>query len=276
MIGNKIKLLRKANHISQKTLSEALMVKQSTIANYEKDVRSPNIEMLIAIADYFKVSIDELVGNKLSKKSIITLADDYLNYLLLEDIENAEKIAIKLLNETDLRTVFYKLFRYALTKLGWLWEVGEISIAKEHQISYEISRMVNKFQIDTHSDITKSRVIGMVAPGEKHTFGLQMTLSLLKSEGFKTMYIGEAVPVEDLNDYISKGKYDYLILSITSELWTESLMTLIDSLENIEIYVVGSGAKGIKNERIQVYSTYEVCLEAFIWQEKTLMKEKQN
>ena len=276
MIGKKIKLLRKANQISQRTLSDALMVKQSTIANYEKDIRSPNIEMLIAIADYFNVSIDELVGNKLSKKNIITLADDFLNLLLLEDIENAEKIARKLLEETDLRTVFYKLFRYALTKLGWLWEVGEISITKEYHVSYEISQMINRFQRNIDSDMTKFKVIGMLAPGEKHSFGLQMTLSLLKSEGFKTMYIGEAVPVEDLNEYISKGNYNYLILSITSELWTDPLMKLIESLKNIEICVVGSGAKKIRNERIQVYSTYEACLEAFLWQEKILMKEKQN
>jgi len=276
MIGKKIKLLRKANQISQRTLSDALMVKQSTIANYEKDIRSPNIEMLIAIADYFNVSIDELVGNKLSKKNIITLADDFLNLLLLEDIENAEKIARKLLEETDLRTVFYKLFRYALTKLGWLWEVGEISITKEHHVSYEISQMINRFQRNIDSNMTKLKVIGMLAPGEKHSFGLQMTLSLLKSEGFKTMYIGEAVPVEDLNEYISKGNYNYLILSITSELWTDPLMKLIESLKNIEICVVGSGAKKIRNERIQVYSTYEACLEAFLWQEKILMKEKQN
>jgi len=276
MIGKKIKLLRKANQISQRTLSDALMVKQSTIANYEKDIRSPNIEMLIAIADYFNVSIDELVGNKLSKKNIITLVDDFLNYLLLEDVENAEKIARKLLEETDLRTVFYKLFRYALTKLGWLWEVGEISITKEHHVSYEISQMINRFQRNIDSNMTKLKVIGMLAPGEKHSFGLQMTLSLLKSEGFKTMYIGEAVPVEDLNEYISKGNYNYLILSITSELWTDPLMKLIESLKNIEICVVGSGAKKIRNERIQVYSTYEACLEAFLWQEKILMKEKQN
>ncbi|MCH4888450.1 helix-turn-helix domain-containing protein [Acidaminobacter sp. JC074] len=261
MIGKRIKELRILKHISQSELSRALNMKQSTIANYEKDTRSPNLETLIALASYFDVTLDDLVGNDLTGTDIVGLSDKFLDYLLVDDIDKAKSIALRLLNQTDLKTVYFKLFRYALTKLGWLWEVGEITISQEHETSYEIAKMIGQLEGKSSLQNDKS-IIGMVAPGEKHTFGLQMLMSLLKEDGFKTKYIGEAVPKDDLTSYIKEGSYDYLILSITNELWLDRLMDRISGLDKIKICIVGSGAKKLELTGIDTFATYEACLEA--------------
>lgn len=60
--GKKIKELRKEKNITQKQLAEILQVTESTIGNYEINRIRPSHEILLAIAEYFDVSLDELYG----------------------------------------------------------------------------------------------------------------------------------------------------------------------------------------------------------------------
>lgn len=58
----RIKELRKTKNISQLKMALDLNMSQNTISRYETGEREPSIADLIKLADYFKVSIDYLVG----------------------------------------------------------------------------------------------------------------------------------------------------------------------------------------------------------------------
>ncbi len=58
----RLKQLRKARGISQVKLAMDLNTGQNTISRYENGEREPGIEELIRIADYFRVSVDYLIG----------------------------------------------------------------------------------------------------------------------------------------------------------------------------------------------------------------------
>jgi methanogenic corrinoid protein MtbC1 len=264
--------------MNQQELALALDMRQSTIANYEKETRTPNIETLIQMADYFGLTLDELVGReKRNYDNIIRLSDDFLDYLLNDQLLEAETLMKSYMETSDIHQVYYKLLRYTLTKLGWLWEVGAITIAKEHQISYEISRMIANISNDFKNkhDIVSNdiRVLGMAVPGEKHNIGLKMLMSSLEVSGFDSLYIGEAVPLDDLKRQLKEGQYDCLVLSITNVHLRHQMMNLIDQIEDMKIVVVGSGAIDI-NEMIESYQSYEKCMEALLCQEEELMKGK--
>lgn len=53
---------RVSRKVSQKTLGEAIGISDAAITMLEKARRSPSFEVLCALADYFNVSIDYLVG----------------------------------------------------------------------------------------------------------------------------------------------------------------------------------------------------------------------
>lgn len=61
-LGNKIKNLREKNNLSQKELAKILNIANSTLSQYESDVRVPSDDIKILIADYFNVSLDYLLG----------------------------------------------------------------------------------------------------------------------------------------------------------------------------------------------------------------------
>lgn len=63
-IGEKIQYLRKEKGLTQQQLAKALNIGWSTIANYEKDYRTPDLDTLKEICLYFNVSADYFIFNK--------------------------------------------------------------------------------------------------------------------------------------------------------------------------------------------------------------------
>lgn len=61
-LGDKVKYLRGRKNITQKELSNILNVPRDTVANWEVNRGTPNIDMISAIADYFSVTTDYLLG----------------------------------------------------------------------------------------------------------------------------------------------------------------------------------------------------------------------
>ena len=66
-----LKSLRKSNNLTQEDLAKALKVSRSTIGMYENGSREPDYETLEAIADYFNVDIDYLLGRTSKTTKII-------------------------------------------------------------------------------------------------------------------------------------------------------------------------------------------------------------
>lgn len=58
----RLRELRKKNNISQLKLSMDLNLNQNTLSRYETGTREADYNTLIALADYFDVSIDYLLG----------------------------------------------------------------------------------------------------------------------------------------------------------------------------------------------------------------------
>ena len=62
MYGERMKMLRKERKVPQKQLAELMGVKIRGYQFYESETSEPKINALIALADFYDVSIDYLVG----------------------------------------------------------------------------------------------------------------------------------------------------------------------------------------------------------------------
>ena len=61
-LAENLKCLRKVKNIGQAELAQALNVSVKTVSHWETAYTEPSIAQLIQLADFFDVSIDELVG----------------------------------------------------------------------------------------------------------------------------------------------------------------------------------------------------------------------
>ena len=65
MIGEKLRQLRSEEGNTQMELAKAVDVSVKTVKNWESDINDPDLIHAIAIADYYDITIDELVGRDL-------------------------------------------------------------------------------------------------------------------------------------------------------------------------------------------------------------------
>ena len=66
-LADNLKFLRKRRKKTQDDVAFALQIKRSTLNGYENEIGEPKLERLIILADYFRISIDDLVRTELSK-----------------------------------------------------------------------------------------------------------------------------------------------------------------------------------------------------------------
>lgn len=62
IFAERIRLLRNQKNIKQSELGEMVGLTYTAISDIERGRRTTTIEKLVALADYFEVSIDYLVG----------------------------------------------------------------------------------------------------------------------------------------------------------------------------------------------------------------------
>ena len=81
-IGEKIKTLRKKANITQEKLADYLGITFQSISRWESGICYPDLELLPAIANYFKITADELLGigimNKQEKGEIALIKGEII------------------------------------------------------------------------------------------------------------------------------------------------------------------------------------------------------
>ena len=60
-LGWNIKCLREAYHISEQELGDIVGVSKQAICNYENGSRVPERRVLVKLADYFRITVDQLI-----------------------------------------------------------------------------------------------------------------------------------------------------------------------------------------------------------------------
>lgn len=69
--SKKLKQLRLMLNCTQTQMAELLGITVRGYRNYELGAREPELSVLIKLADYFNVSLDELVGRQFPKDSLV-------------------------------------------------------------------------------------------------------------------------------------------------------------------------------------------------------------
>lgn len=116
-----LKDLRLSENLSQKELSNKLQIGQSTIAQYEKNLREPNSSSLIAYSKFFNVTIEYLLG----------LEDEYGTPLFTKEEKEAGLSATKKVSITPIEEDMLEVFRKVGKKHGESAQQAIITVAEK-------------------------------------------------------------------------------------------------------------------------------------------------
>ena len=104
MIGERLKQLRIKNGLKQQELADMFGLSSGTISFYESEQRKPDIDFIVAIAKYFDVSTDYLLGltNSIDKENIdiskVTGLNDFSLTILEQSLKETNNAAAEVID----------------------------------------------------------------------------------------------------------------------------------------------------------------------------------
>ncbi len=243
--GDRLKELRKKHGMSQKGLGDKLDLGQTTIANYEKNIRFPNQEILIRLADVLDQSIDSLLLDR-DTDPLEPLDDAKLEELrkgifeaLMEEDENGVRAIVRDMELDEHRVIqlYEKVYKPILYQTGDYWEGGRISVAKEHFMSSIMQKLIGVTFAEMNSDQAEGigeekSVVCFSLSGEHHTIGIQMVADYFALLGFKPCFIGNNIPTADIVDMIARTDAEYVAISVTMGYHIDGLANLLQVIRN--------------------------------------------
>lgn len=84
LLNENIKKLRTARGLNQVDFAKKMGVSKQCVSNWENDNVMPSVEMLVKIADFFKVTTDYILGrNELVYLDVSGLSDEQISHVAL-------------------------------------------------------------------------------------------------------------------------------------------------------------------------------------------------
>lgn len=214
------------------------------------------------------LNINLLYTNGLKISKIAQLREEEIfrmaNELLLKPVENEigsivdwyisqiiryDEIAIKreldrICKEREFADVFSNLIIPILTKVGELWQVDAVTIAHEHFFSHILRDfIIKKTDKQKLPRKTKGLILLFLKENEYHELGLLFYNFLLREKGYRTIYLGQSVPIEDAEAIIRQMKPDYVFSSLIARLDEKDFENFFDRMINLvnndKLYVGG-------------------------------------
>lgn len=241
MISMRIRELRKQAKLSQEMMAEKIGVSRQAITKWETGLGVPDIENLVAIADLFKLSLDELMGRDIENE---TLAKDYLYESVTEyDIDGKKDFDISFMGANKL-----KLYAYEGEKVKVILLSDTISDIQnelktkiddiKRKIDIDIKRVGNLSETVAKNELTIKILIPQLYMGEVELNGNTNILELKNLELDNIEFSGKSkeIALENIKSHIEidtnedaklyvknvEGALDINQLSATSKLYIAS------------------------------------------------------
>jgi len=241
MISMRIRELRKQAKLSQEMMAEKIGVSRQAITKWETGLGVPDIENLVAIADLFKLSLDELMGRDIEHE---TLAKDYLYESVTEyDIDGKKDFDISFMGANKL-----KLYAYEGEKVKVILLSDTISDIQnelktkiddiKRKIDIDIKRVGNLSETVAKNELTIKILIPQLYMGEVELNGNTNILELKNLELDNIEFDGKSkeITLENIKSHIEidtnedaklyvknvEGALDINQLSATSKLYIAS------------------------------------------------------
>jgi hypothetical protein len=154
-----------------------------------------------------------------------------------------------LINEKSFREVFKETFIPLLNELGLLWQTDTISPAHEHFITSLIKQkiLINTEKLQHLKPTKTDKVFVVYLPeNEIHEIGLLYLNYEIVLRGYKSIYLGQTIPMENLMDLMKYFDNIYFLSYFTVvpekdriDKYIEDFKHLVSDYNNPNLWILG-------------------------------------
>ncbi|GAB4241505.1 MAG: MerR family transcriptional regulator [Ekhidna sp.] len=180
--------------------------------------------------------------------------NDQIHWLTIAMIDMDEKAFTNQL-ETSIekigfeRTMMEVIYPF-MRKIGVLWLTNSINPAQEHFISHLVRQKVITATDNLEIEEDNPLFLLFLPEGELHELGLLFANYLLRSRGVKTIFFGQTVPLDALEEVYHKFNPDFLLTAMTTTPESGEVQKFVNALGKKfnEANVLITGSRIIGND----------------------------
>lgn len=168
-----------------------------------------------------------------------------------------------LLSERSFREIFNEVFIPLLNELGLLWQTDTISPSHEHFISHLIKQkiFIHTEKIQIIEPTKKDKVFALFLPeNEIHELGLLYLNYEIVLRGYKSIYLGQSMPIESLVDLLKYYENIHFVSYFTVAPNKDALGKYITEFakylretNNSKLWVLGHQIQHLQQDKLPEY-----------------------
>ncbi len=205
------------------------------------------------IVDLSAEEINQKVAELSEAKNSIEIYIDQMVLAMIDmEEEQFERILANLILKFGFERAIIEIVYPFLEKIGVLWLTNNISPAQEHFISHLVrQKLIVAIDGLPLAPKTSKRVLLYLPENELHELGLLFYHYISKKEGFRTYYLGQSVPYNDLKSVVEAHQPTIIVSSFTTVPQANTVDAYLNRLatdfSEITILVSGHVLKKLKN-----------------------------
>lgn len=212
------------------------------------------------ISQYPSENIPNLVKDIITEKTYKSHAINAFKVAMLNfDKEAFYKSYDQLLGNKSFTNIFSNVFVPLLNEIGLLWQTDTITAAHEHFITNLIKQKLEvEIEIISRSQkIDQEKVFVLFLPAqESHDLGLKYLTYEIAKNGYKTIYLGENIEIDDLMKMTEQFENAVFLTYITTSPMADEINGYIEKLQQTvlnnsttaELWVTGIGIENLQME----------------------------
>lgn len=230
----------------------------TNIRYYDDD----DLKLILNIASLrnhgYKISKIVAMPSDLRQEEVMKISEedqtheDQLSILTLAMIDMDEEAFCSALEKNIERAGFEKTMTEVIypfmRKIGILWLTNSINPAQEHFISHLVRQKVIAATDMMRMNENGPLFLLFLPEGELHELGLLFANYLLRKRGLRTVFFGQTVPLEALEEVYHKLNPEYILTSMTTKPETGEVQKYITRLSkkfrDSQILITGNRVVG--------------------------------
>jgi MerR family transcriptional regulator, light-induced transcriptional regulator len=129
----------------------------------------------------------------------------------------AEDLIDEALRHASIESVAVNMLQRAMYEIGSRWEHGSADTAMEHFATALIYRKVGELFNASSPDVGRGPVVAACVAGEQHDLGLLLSALFLSRHGYRMIYLGANMPLNDLRAIVQRARAPVVMLSASRE-----------------------------------------------------------
>lgn len=144
------------------------------------------------------------------------LALRYLQQVLEGNVAEAIAGVAAAAREHGARSAYLEVLLPAQREVGRLWHLGELTVAEEHMVTSATLRSMSVIASNSPAAPSNGRTVIVAAvAGNVHDVGLRALADLFQLAGWRPIFVGADVPLQDLPTLLAYFEADLLMLGAT-------------------------------------------------------------